>query len=383
MTVSTPLQLTIFTEMTQLALAHNAINLSQGFPDFEADSHFIDAMNQAMRSGYNQYAPMAGNLSLRECLAHQYNQQYQISIHPDTDITITPGATYAIYVALASVVQSGDEVIILEPAYDSYKPNIIQLGAIPIPISLQLPDFSIPWDIVAKKINSKTKAIIINTPHNPTGYVWTKSDFEQLAALAQQHSFYIISDEVYEQITYDHTQHYSVLQFPELAIRSFAIYSFGKTLHVTGWKMGYVVACKPLMDLFKQIHQYIGFSCHHPTQIAIDSYLRNYHSRELIQSNYQQKRDYFIHQLKSTPFEWLKPAEGSYFQLVSYKNISSLPDKEFCYWLTQEIKVAAIPLSSFYTEQTDHQFIRFCFAKKIETLDRAFEQLRKINYTKV
>lgn len=369
----------IFTVMSALAKEHNAINLSQGFPDFPISKRLVDYVQDAMQQGYNQYAPMPGVPELREVLAQKIQILYQATINPETEITITPGATYAIYTALTTILSVGDEVIVLEPAYDSYIPNIEINGAKAVCVPLRYPDYNIDWDLVEKSVTQNTKAIIINTRHNPTGYVWTKSDMEALDSLTSKHDIFIISDEVYEHITLDGRVHESILKYPSLLARSFVIFSFGKVLHTTGWKLGYCVAPSALMSEYRKVHQFLSFSCNTPMQVAIAKFLT--HEEEYLQlpTFFQQKRDLFLDLMNDLPFTVFQKTQGSYFQSVGYEKISDLPDKEFAIWLTKEYGVASIPISAFNHNGKDDKLIRFCFAKKDETLHAAAERLRKLN----
>lgn len=367
---------TIFSVMSALANEHKAINLSQGFPDFPIDEKLADLVAAAIQQGHNQYAPMPGLLSLRQAVASKIGHFQKTTIDPDNEITITPGATYGIYTALTTILQPGDEVMVLEPAYDSYIPNIYSNGATPVPVPLDSNDFSVDWDKIRDAVTPRTKAIIINNPHNPCGSIWTKEDFQHLITLVQQHGLYVISDEVYEHLVFDGKEHLSVLRFPELKERSFVICSFGKTFHNTGWKIGYCVAPPALMQPFRLLHQYLAFSVNTPMQHALAAYLQDFDHLIAAGRLLQGKRDFFLQQMKDTPFIPLQPAQGSYFQLMSYENISDLPDKEFAAWLTREYGVATIPLSSFYTTPPDSRLVRFCFAKKEETLLAAAERLK-------
>ncbi|WP_290798310.1 methionine aminotransferase [Flavihumibacter sp. UBA7668] len=365
---------TIFTTMSSLAAEHHAINLGQGFPDFPMDSTLTNAVNTAMQKGFNQYAPMAGWLPLREVLAEKINFLYHQSIHPDTEITITPGGTYAIFTALTTILQPGDEVIVLEPAYDSYVPNILANNAKPILVPLNPSDFSIPWESIRKELNHRTKAIIINSPHNPTGTIWSESDMLILQELVVQYQLYLISDEVYEHLIFDGALHQSVLRYPALFQRSFACFSFGKTFHCTGWKIGYCVAPQNLMEEFRKIHQYNCFSVHTPSQVGITEFLKDRSSYLQLGHFIQEKRDYFVELMKSTRFTLL-PSKGSYFCCAGYDRISEQGDLEFARQLTLNHGVATIPVSAFYQVAKPSPYIRFCFAKKKETLEAAVEKL--------
>lgn len=367
---------TIFTVMSALAQQHNAINLSQGFPDFAIDEHLVTLLHQAAQKGFNQYAPMPGLPMLRQAIADNFRDRYNLSIDADSEITVTPGATYAIYTALAAVLQPGDEVIILEPAYDSYIPNIEMLGARVVPVPLSAPGFTVDWQRVRSAITTRTKAIIINTPHNPTGTIWQQGDWQQLADLVRDTDIVILSDEVYEQLVYDGRQHYSILLHEELRQRSFALYSFGKVFHNTGWKVGYCIAPPAFTKAFRQLHQFLSFSVNTPAQYALAHHLQS--KPAPVNIILQQKRDYFLDLLKDTPFTIHQPAAGSYFQVASYANISSLPDAEFAQWLTREHGVATIPISAFYSNKQDDKLVRFCFAKKEETLAAAVARLKEL-----
>ncbi len=369
---------TIFTVMSNLAKEHNAINLSQGFPDYPISPVLVDLVTKAMQDGYNQYAPMIGVPELRIALAEKMNKLYQSSIHPDTEITITPGGTYAIYAAFTTILQAGDEVIVLEPAYDSYIPTIETNGAKAICIPLRYPDYSVDWELVKASITAKTKAIIINTPHNPTGYVWTHDDMLKLDEVTKDTSMYIISDEVYEHITLDGRTHESVLKYPSLFARSIVIYSFGKVFHTTGWKMGYCVAPAELMNEFRKIHQFLSFTCNTPMQVALAQFLTDENEYLLLPSFFEQKRNLLLELLRDLPFTIHQKAQGSYFQLASYEKINDMPDKEFAIWLTKEYGVATIPVSAFNHNGKDDKLIRFCFAKKDETLELACQRLSKL-----
>jgi len=372
---------TIFTVMSALAHQYNAINLSQGFPDFPIDAKLGELAFEGMQQGFNQYAPMAGLPLLREAIAADFALRYQVAVDAETEITITPGATYAIYTAFTSILQPGDEVIVLEPAYDSYIPNIEMNGAKAVAVPLLAPTFEVDWDRLKEAITPATKAIIVNTPHNPTGAIWQKEDWDQLAALVAGTGIYILSDEVYEQLIYDGKKHYSVLEHPELRTRSFALYSFGKVFHNTGWKIGYCIAPPELTTAFRRIHQYLCFSVNTPAQYAIARYLAlggHYELATLL----QQKRDYFLELMKSTPFHIHQPAGGSYFQVAGYKALSNLADRQCAEWLTMEHGVAAIPVSAFYRNGQDDQLLRFCFAKREATLDTAVERLKQLTVLK-
>jgi methionine aminotransferase len=368
---------TIFSVMSALSLQYNAINLSQGFPDFPIDAVLGELLHEAAANGWNQYAPMAGLPQLREAIATDFKKRYAIDINPESEISITPGATYAIYTAFSAILSPGDEVIVVEPAYDSYIPNIEMNGAKAVPIKLLTHSFAPDWETIKEAISNKTKAIIINTPHNPTGTIWTIEDWNQLADLVRDTQIFILSDEVYEQLVFDEKIHYSVLQHPELRERSFALYSFGKAFHNTGWKMGYCIASPSLTQAFRRLHQFLSFSVNTPAQFALAQYL-SLDKREAPNTLLQGKRDFFLDLMKETPFVMLAPAAGSYFQLASYAHMSDIADIEFATLLTQKYGVATIPISAFYSDKHDDKILRFCFAKKEETLKAAIERLAKI-----
>ncbi|MBY0348900.1 MAG: aminotransferase class I/II-fold pyridoxal phosphate-dependent enzyme [Hydrotalea flava] len=368
---------TIFTIMSQLAQQHHAINLGQGFPDFMMDEALIDLIQKAMTDGCNQYTHTNGLPALRNALAEKVKKLYNTSIHPETQITITPGGTYAIYTALTSFLYSGDEVIVFEPAYDSYVPNIVLNGAKPVFIALQYPDYSIPWHEVAQKINSKTKAIIINSPHNPTGAVLSEQDIMTLRTLVAKTNIMIVSDEVYEHLIFDAIPHQSLLRYPDLLERSFIIFSFGKTYHCTGWKLGYCIAAAPLMQEFRKVHQFNCFSCDTPKQYALATYLQEEDKYVQLGAQIQKKRDFFRTLMQQTGFVCI-PSHGSYFECYSYAALSNKSDTEFAVELVQKAGVATIPVSAFYHHKTDEKVLRFCFAKKEETLLEAAERFKHL-----
>lgn len=367
---------TIFTVMSSLAVQHKAINLGQGFPDFNMSEELVSFVNAAMQQGVNQYVHMNGLPLLREKLAEKCLHLYDNYINADEEITITPGGTYAIYTALTSVLNKGDEVIVFEPAYDSYIPNIEVNGAVPVLISLQYPNYNIPWDEVRARITDKTKMIMLNSPHNPTGMVLSENDIEQLKQIVQQHNLFILSDEVYEHLIFDDKQHLSMLKYPELFERSFVCFSFGKTYHCTGWKLGYCIAPKALTNEFRKIHQFNCFSCNSPMQAGIAAYLQNEGAYKNLGKEMQVKRDYFRTQMQQTPFKLL-PSFGSYFECYSYEHLSNESDFDLAVRLTKDYGITTIPLSSFYNNKTDNKVLRFCFSKKQETLDAAVERLVK------
>ena len=360
--------------MSALAVKHNAINLGQGFPDFPMNPKLTSLVNEAMQSGYNQYVHMCGLPALRERLAEKVNEDYNAHVNPETEITVTPGGTYAIYTAFTSILQPGDEVILFEPAYDSYIPNIEVNGAVAVRIPLQFPNYSIDWDLVKAKITNKTKAIIINTPHNPTGSVLTQEDIEQLTSLVAGTNIFIISDEVYEHLIFDGKEHLSILRYPDLKARSFICFSFGKVYHCTGWKMGYCIAPESMMKEFRKVHQFNCFTCNCPVQFALAEFLKDKSQYRELGSFLQKKRDYFKSLMAQTPFKPL-PSFGSYFQLYDYSSFSNENENELAIRLTQEAGVATIPVSAFYKTPVDNKVLRFCFAKKEETLEAAVNRL--------
>lgn len=368
---------TIFTIMSQLAVEHNAINLGQGFPDYAMNDELIDLATAAMHKGINQYPHTNGNPLLRQRLAEKAKKLYNADVVGETDVTITVGGTYAIYTAFTTILQPGDEVIVFEPAFDSYLPNIEVNGAKAVTVHLQYPTFSIPWDEVRAKITAKTKAILINSPQNPSGAVISEDDINELRKTVEGTNIFIISDEVYEHLVYDGKQHQSILRYPDLAARSFACFSFGKTYHCTGWKMGYCIAPPYLTDEFRKVHQFNAFCCNAPVQAALAEYLLNEQAYLSLAGFFQQKRDYFQGLMEQTRFKPL-PSYGSYFQCYSFDGITDEGDKAFAMRLAKEYGVAMIPLSNFYQDGTDNKILRFCFAKKEETLKEAVNRLMKV-----
>ncbi len=368
---------TIFTVMSVLALQHGAVNLGQGFPDFDCDPKLLDAVDRAMRGGLNQYPPMPGVPVLREAVATKIAALYGRHYDPDKEITITAGATQAILTAILAVVHPGDEVIVLEPAYDSYEPNIVLAGGKAVHVPLAPGTFRPNFDAIAAALSPRTRAILVNTPHNPSATVWTADDMRRLAELLRATGVIVIADEVYEHMVFDGAQHESVARHPELAARSFVISSFGKTYHVTGWKIGYVAAPAALMTEFRKVHQFNVFTVNTPMQHALAAYMSNPRPHLELAAFYQRKRDLFRAGLASTRFRAL-PSAGSYFQCVDYSAISDASEVDFCQWLTREVGVAAIPLSVFYRGGFEQRIARFCFAKKDETLALAIERLARI-----
>ena len=369
---------TIFTLMSVLAAECGAINLGQGFPDFMMNPDLIALVNKSMQDGHNQYVHMNGLLLLRQRLAEKMYDLYAASIHPDTEITITPGGTYAIYTAFTTVLQPGDEVIVFEPAYDSYIPNIIINGAIPVLIPLIFPSYGINWQLVKESITTKTKMIVLNSPNNPTGSVLSSFDIEQLRSIVKDTGIFILSDEVYEHLIFDDLRHESMLRYPDLLERSFVCFSFGKTYHCTGWKLGYCVAPDRLMKEFRKVHQFNCFSCHSPVQFALADFLQQKEQYLQLGKTLQGKRDYFQSLMQQTKFKAI-PSYGSYFQLYSYEALSDENDMDLAVRITKQYGVATIPVSAFYTLQKDNQVIRFCFAKKETTLYEAVNRLVKFS----
>jgi methionine aminotransferase len=365
---------TIFTVMSQMALDYKAVNLGQGFPDFSMSDELTSLVSKAMKNDLNQYAPMPGLPLLRERLCEKAAKLYGAHINPDTQITITPGGTYAIYTALTTVLRPGDEVIVFEPAYDSYIPNIEINGAKPVLISLQYPDYSIPWEEVKAKITDKTKMIMLNTPHNPTGMVLREYDIAELRSIVNDTQIMILSDEVYEHLIFDDIPHQSMLRYPDLLERSFVCFSFGKTYHCTGWKLGYCISSPALMKEFRKVHQFNCFSCDTPKQVAIAEYIQHAEAYLTLGSFLQKKRDFFRELMKATPFTCI-PSHGSYFECYSYGHFTDEADKDLAIRLTKEYGIATIPVSAFYKNGEDNKVLRFCFAKKDETLERAVEKL--------
>ncbi|SEA85441.1 pyridoxal phosphate-dependent aminotransferase [Alkalimonas amylolytica] len=368
----------IFSQMSQLASEQQAINLSQGFPDFGCDPFLLQQLAAFSQQGLNQYAPMAGIVPLRQQIAALIARCYQQRVCPEQQITVTSGATEALFCAFQALVRPGDEVILFDPAYDSYAPAVQLAGGRCVHLALTAPDFKVDWQQVADSINRNTRLIIVNSPHNPSSQVFTAADWQQLETLVCQHGLYCLSDEVYEHMVFDGRPQLSALSFTELAARSLVVSSFGKTFHVTGWKLGYCVAPALLMTEFRKVHQYVTFSSFTPAQFAVAAMLEQ-HPEQVsgLAAFYQQKRDCFVAALATSRFQLL-PAQGTYFQLADYSAISDQPDVEFCRWLTIEHKVAAIPLSVFYRQPPAQRLIRFCFAKNEQTLLQAAEVLCRL-----
>lgn len=370
---------TIFTVMSQLAAEHGAVNLGQGFPDFAVPQRLVDELAKAMRDGHNQYAPMTGVAPLRQAIAEKVLRCYGREVNADTEITVTSGATEALFNAIHAVVRPGEEVIVLDPAYDSYEPAIELAGARAVHVPLDLQTFSVDWDRVRAAITPRTRLLMINSPHNPSGAMLDEGDLRTLATLLEGTDIFLVSDEVYEHIVFDGRRHESVLRYPELAARAFVVSSFGKTYHCTGWKIGYAIAPPALSAEFRKVHQYNTFTTFSPAQFAFAAMIREEpeHYEEL-GAFYQEKRDRFREQLLATKLKPL-PVPGGYFQLVDYSAVSDLPDAEFVKWLTIEHGVTAIPLSPFYeTPPAGQRLARLCFAKNETTLDAAIERLKKL-----
>ena len=368
---------TIFTVMSTLAAEKNAVNLGQGFPDFNCDPKLIDLVSDAMKQGLNQYPPMTGVPVLREAIAAKITALHGRQYNAASEITITAGATQAICTAILAVVHAGDEVIVLEPSYDSYVPNIELAGGVPVRVPLTPGTFRPDFDKIAAAINPKTRAILINSPHNPSGTVWTLEDMLRLQEILANTDVLLISDEVYEHMVFDGQQHQSMARLPGLAARAFIVSSFGKTYHVTGWKVGYVAAPAALSAEFRKVHQFNVFTVNTPVQYGLASYMANPKPYLELPAFYQHKRDLFREGLKRTRFKLL-PCEGTYFQCVDISRVSDLSETEFCKWLTSEIGVAAIPLSAFYGNGFDQRVVRFCFAKNDETLNGALQRLQTL-----
>jgi methionine aminotransferase len=368
----------IFTVMSQLAAVHDAVNLGQGFPDFELPGFLRDALARHVAEGRNQYAPMAGVLQLREQIALKTERLYGRAVDPETEVTVTSGGTEALFGAVAATVRTGDEVIVLDPCYDCYEPAIALQGARTVHVPLAAPEFRVDWQRVGDAVTERTRMIVVNTPHNPSGAAFEAADLEALAALARRHDLLVLSDEVYEHIVFDGREHQSVLRHPELAGRSFVVSSFGKTYHCTGWKIGYCIAPAALTTELRKVHQYLTFATFTPGQWAFADALEQAPEHYLgLPGFYQAKRDRFRDLLQGSRFDLL-PAAGTYFQLVDYGRISDLDDRTFCEWLTREAGVAAVPVSAFYETPPGLRLLRFCFAKSDATLVRAAERLQAV-----
>ena len=367
----------IFAVMTQLATQHNAMNLAQGFPDFPVSEQLVDLVHHYMKKGFNQYAPMPGVKVLREAISKQFMQNYGAQYHSETEITITAGATQALYTIISALVHKGDEVIIFEPAYDSYAPAITLNGGLVKHAQLNFPDYRINWEEVTRMISSSTRMIIINTPHNPTGSILTEEDLMRLERLTKGTDIIILSDEVYEHLIFDGVKHDSVCKYPELASHSIVVGSFGKTFHATGWKTGFILAPEKLTREVRKVHQFVVFAVNTPVQYAVAEYLQNPDNYLHLGAFYQKKRDLFLEAIKGSRFKPLS-CHGTYFQLLDYSAISDQKEMEFAEWMVKEHKLAAVPVSPFYREKVDNHALRFCFAKTEETLQKAGEILCKI-----
>ncbi|MEE8540656.1 MAG: methionine aminotransferase [Desulfobacterales bacterium] len=368
---------TIFSVMTNLANRHDAINLSQGFPDFDVPPDLITLVEKYMRAGHNQYAPMPGVEILRQRIAQKVQKLYHAAYDPESEITVTSGATESLFAAISAVVQPGDEVILFEPAFDVYLPAITLSGGVPVYLNLRFPEYRIDWNEVQRSITSKTRLIVLNSPHNPTGTILTKDDLAALAKILENSSTLILSDEVYEHIIFDGLQHESVSRHPELAQRSLVVSSFGKTYHTTGWKVGYCLAPKSLSAEFRKVHQYLTFATNTPIQYAYAEFMLHEDVYLNLGEFYQARRDKFLALIEKSRFKPLS-CRGTYFLMVDYSEISNAPDIEFSKKLTIEHGVASIPPSVFYNQNDDHHVLRFCFAKKDETLKEAAERLRQV-----
>ena len=371
-----PYAVNIFAAMSALAARLDAVNLGQGFPDFECDPALLDAVNNAMRAGHNQYPPMAGILPLRQAIAQKIHTLYQCEYDPATEITVTAGGTQGVLTAVLCCVHPGDEVIVIEPAYDCYVPAIELAGGIPVLVQMEIGanGYFVPWEKVAAAVTSKTRLIMVNSPHNPTGSVLLEADIQQLTQIVRNTQILILSDEVYEHMVYDDCRHESICRYPELAERAFVVSSFGKTYHVTGWKVGFVAAPAMLSAEFRRVHQFNVFTVNTPMQHGLATYMADPIPYLDLAPFYQHKRDLFRDGLATTRFKLL-PSNGTYFQCVNYSAISDLSEADFCTWLTTEIGVAAIPVSAFYQEARESGIVRFCFAKKDQTLRSALERL--------
>jgi methionine aminotransferase len=368
---------TIFAVMSGLATEHKAVNLGQGFPDYMMDEDLVALVNEAMRSGFNQYAPMPGWMPLREAIAEKVSYLYKATVNPDTEIPITPGGTYAVYSAFTAILRPGDEVIVFEPAYDSYIPNVEINGAIAVKIPLVYPDYHIDWPAVRNAVTQKTKAIIINSPHNPTGSVIGENDIAELRKIVSGTGIFIISDEVYEHLIFDGIPHQSILRYPDLMERTFACFSFGKVYNCTGWKLGYCIAPAALTKEFRKVHQFNAFACFTPAQVALAKFLGNRDAYLSLAAVMHEKRDYFKQLIRSTKFT-MHESYGSYFICGTYEKISGEADKDFAIRITKEFGVATIPVSAFYQNGKDDKVLRFCFSKKQETLEAAVEKLSRV-----
>jgi methionine aminotransferase len=368
---------TIFTVMSKLAVENNAVNLGQGFPGFQMDNRLSDLVHHYMIKGFNQYAPMQGVVELRRTLSEKIEKAYGHAYDWNDEITITAGGTQAIYTAITALVHEGDEVILFAPAYDCYAPAIELNGGKPIWVELNFPDYSIDWEHVKKVINHRTRMIVINSPHNPSGRCLSANDMKILEKIVDGTDIVVLSDEVYEHIIFDGQRHESIARYPKLAAQSMAVFSFGKTFHNTGWKMGYIVGPNELMREFRKVHQFNVFSCNTPVQYALHDYMQDENTYLTLPAFYQEKRDYFLSLIAGSRFTW-KPAAGTYFQSLSYRGISDEADTDLAIRLTKEFKIASIPCSVFYPDKLDEQVLRFCFAKENAILEEAASILKSI-----
>lgn len=367
---------TIFTVMSALAAEVGAVNLSQGFPDFQAEPVLFDALHRHMLAGHNQYAPMAGMPALRQAIVDKVASLYGTRFDVEREVTVTAGATQALFTAIAAFVRPGDEVIVFNPVYDSYAPAIETVGGTVVHAHLRFPDYAPDWSEVAALVTPRTRMIVVNSPHNPTGSLLSAVDLEKLAEIVRGTDIVVLSDEVYEHIVFDGAQHESLCAHPELAARSLVVSSFGKTYHITGWKIGYIVGPQALMAEFRKVHQFNVFTVHAPSQLALADYMQDAARHAALAGFYEQKRDCFLDLMAGTPFEWL-PCRGTYFQLARYGHFSDLPDRAFAEWLAREVGVAVIPVSAFNHDGRDERVVRFCFAKREETLAEAARRLKR------
>lgn len=368
---------TIFATMSALANEHKAINLSQGFPEFDANPKLVELVKQYVGSNHNQYAPMQGIQELRDCIAEKVEKLYKAKFNPETEINVTAGATQALYTAITALIKEGDEVIVFTPAYDSYTPAIELNGGITISVQLEAPHYKINWSDVKKVLSQRTRMIILNTPHNPTGSVMTAKDMKELERITKDSDIILLSDEVYEHILFDGQAHESVLKYPKLAERSVAVFSFGKTYHATGWKVGYALAPANLMKEFRKVHQFQVFTVNRPMQHALADFMQDPDEYLHLNELYQKKRDLFLEAIKGSRFKAI-PAKGTYFQLLQYDKITDQRDVDYAVELTKKNGVASIPVSVFYNKEVDNKVLRFCFAKEEDTLKKAGELLCKI-----
>lgn len=368
----------IFTRMSYLAARHGAINLSQGFPDFDCSPQLIESVGRYMRAGHNQYAPMAGVAALRERIGAKVDAATGVCYDPGTEITVTTGATQALFTAMATLIRPGDEVMLFEPAYDAYAPTVRLFGGIPRPVALLAPDFAINWPTVAALMTDKTRLIVINSPNNPTARVFSDADYRELSRLVAGRDCYLLSDEVYEHVVFDGSVHRSAAQYPELRERAFVVASFGKLYHITGWKVGYCLAPRALMAEFRKVHQFNVFSVNTPIQYALADFLETPEAYLALPAFFQEKRDLLLRGLAGTPFTPL-PCAGTYFLLADYSAISDQPELAFCEWLTRQHGVATIPVAAFYSDAINQRLIRICFAKREETLEKALEHLLRVS----